>query len=206
MTRIALLCALASAPIGLGNVGLGPTSIAAAPAEPRRASTKQQNNQPLHSRVARIVLGDGRVVRGTVKFKAPKRLRLKHLKSGVRYTKEFPVEEIESVRVRKWRGRFIKRNKDGEVFEFAPHEYEVRLRSGMVLSRQGNLLPFLKTLPLQNSDGQLTIFSFWLDLRRADGSWFTGMKGSERTECHKDVLKQIEFIVPKADAHDEPDE
>ncbi len=170
---------------------------------PARTSKSNQATTVAYRREARVVLGDGRTVRGFVVFRAPKQLAFEHTRSGVRYTKRFPIEEMESVRIRQWQSVFVRRNKQGEVFRFEPLEFEVRLKSGATLSRSGSFLPFLQQFGLVNDDGRVQLFAFWMDLRRADGTWFTGMQGSKRAEAHKDVVRMIEFVQPKPKEEEE---
>ena len=168
---------------------------------PGRASKKEPTAKTspaiVHRKTARIVLGDGRTVRGLALFRAPTAVTFKHMRAGIAYSKRFDVSEIESIRIRQWRARFVRRSKDGEIFHFEPYEFEVRLKSGATLARKGSFFSFLKQFPIQNDNGRVLLFTFWVDLRKADGSWYTGMQGTERTEAHKDVVRMVEFVAPK---------
>ena len=178
-------------------------------AGPTRAPKKEAASKPTGSVVyrkeARIVLGDARTARGLALFRAEKELTFKHTTGGISYSKRFAVDEIETIRIRQWRGQFVRRNKQGEIYRFEPYEFEVRLKSGATLARKGQFLAFLKQFVLQNDNGRVMLFTFWVDLRRPDGSWFTGMRGNERTEAHKDVVRMIEFVKPKPEPDPDPD-
>lgn len=170
-----------------------------------KGSDKSKTKAPVHRREARIVLGDGRIVRGVALFRSEKQITLQHHSGGVAYSKRFDVSEIETIRVRQWRARFVRRAKQGEIFHLEPYEFEVRLKSGATLTRKGSFLPFLKQFPIENDNGRVMLFTFWIDLKRPDGSWYTGMQGSERTEGHKDVVRLIEFVKPRPETDPDPD-
>ena len=49
---------------------------------------------------------------------------------------------------------------------------------------------------LENKNGKVALFTFWVDLKRPDGKWHTGLSGPEsgvRVMCHPEVVRRIDF-------------
>ncbi len=86
--------------------------------------------------------------------------------------------------------------RDGQVFRFEANRALYILNDGARLVVDGPLFPFLNDFALSNQHGAVRVFSFWIDLQKPDGSWYTGMQGpagGERTMPHPDVLTRIVF-------------
>ncbi|MBI3396628.1 MAG: hypothetical protein HY042_12375 [Spirochaetia bacterium] len=147
-------------------------------------------------REAKFILGDGRSVKGVLVFSAVDKIMVNHIHAGVNYHKELRPADILSVDIKKWRGRETKQVKDGRVFEFHPYETQVLLRDGTTVS-PSEFFGFFRKLNIESANGRVALFTFWVDLLKENGSWYTGMTGSQekpRTTCHKDVVKRIEFL------------
>lgn len=145
----------------------------------------------------RITLGDGRVIPGTIRFRAPKKLTVRHIKDGVPYTRTIRITEIGRIENRAWKAEFLRRNRQGEVFQFDVSSFDLILKDKTPLHLQGALYPFLKRLQLQNDNGRVILYTYWIDLLRKDGTWYTGLPllpGRIRKKCHRDVIRRIDFI------------
>ncbi len=164
--------------------------------EPSKTDEPRENAEKTFVLESRLTLGDGRVVRGRLRFQAPEKLRLTHEADGVQYEKSIGMGEIASIEILKWKGKFLRENKSGMVYEFAPEEFRIRLKDGHELRKTGGFFPFLKKVAMENKNGQIQVFTFWMDLKKPDGTWFTGINGPEsglRNTCHGDVVRRIDF-------------
>lgn len=145
---------------------------------------------------AKLTLGGGRSVRGQIKLQMPERIDLSHEADGVHYDRQIAPSEIASIEILKWKHKFIRENRQGLVYEFYPEEVRIRLRDGAEMKRSGPLFAFLKQFTLENRNGKTALFTYWVDLKKPDGSWHTGLSGPEngiRVVCHPDVVRRIDF-------------
>ncbi len=148
-----------------------------------------------HSEV-RIVLGDGRNLNGRLTLKTPAEMTIHHSLSGVKYQKVIRMKDISSISFRSWQGEKLRQNKVGQVYRFNVASYAIALKSGQALAVKGEIFPFLKEFQLNNANGTVKLFSFWMDLYKKDGSWYTNISGPQdgrRLTCHRDVVKSISF-------------
>ena len=142
-------------------------------------------------------MGDGRSVSGSIKLKVPPQIRIEHSKDGINYYKDIRMEDINFIELKAWKGRFLKRKSQGEVYRFEVSRYVLHLNSGQALIHRGEILPFLREFSLSNENGKVRLYSYWLDLYTKEGTWHTGMQGAfgkERVLCHAAVVKKISFI------------
>lgn len=142
-----------------------------------------------------VTLGDGRQLKGKIRVRVPERLSIVHTVDGIQYRKIVRPEEIRAIKFKRWRGRLVRQQETGQIFQFDVDRYALELTNGQILNRDGELFRFLTQFVLENENGSVQLFSFWGDLQKKDGSWFTGMKGpsTSRVACHKDVIQRIEF-------------
>ncbi|MCR9141701.1 MAG: hypothetical protein NXI24_05570 [bacterium] len=142
-----------------------------------------------------ITLGDGRRLKGKIRVRVPERLSITHVVDGIQYRKLVRPEEIQAIELKRWRGRLVRQQEKGQIFQFDVDRYTIELNGGQVLKRDGELFVFLNQFVLENENGSVQLFSFWGDLQKKDGSWFTGMQGpsTSRVAAHKDVVQRIEF-------------
>lgn len=163
---------------------------------PRDKADKTEGPARQYSLSAKMTLGDGKVVRGQVKLSAPESMQISHETGGVRYERQLHPDEISSVEVLRWKHRFLKENSSGLVYEFAPDEVRIRLKDGGEIKRSGPIFSFLKQFAVENKNGKVTLFTFWIDLKKPDGKWYTGLSGPEngvRVTCHPEVVRRIDF-------------
>ena len=174
----------------------------------RRKDAPKEDPGVLHSLDVRVTLGDGRIVRGKMHFRAPEKFAVQHTRQGVAYTKVIGVQDLRAIEFRKWKSNFRRRNKEGEIFWFEVAETRIELKSGGALVKPGSF-PFLKRVLMENANGRAYFYSFWIDLLRPDGRWYTGMpalQGQTRAECFKDVIKRIEFTSAESEPDPESDD
>lgn len=160
-----------------------------------KESGKDQPQDPLHTLSCRITLGDGRLVSGTIQFRAPDTLQLEHRKDGLVYRKMVRIHDLEKVEIHRWSGEILRESREGKVYEFHPSEYTLELKNDQSLRVQAGLFAFLSTFTLENENGKVSLFTFWRDFLTPEGKWHTGLVGSgtSRTSPHPDVVRQIEF-------------
>ncbi|MBX7056903.1 MAG: hypothetical protein K1X75_02475 [Leptospirales bacterium] len=173
-----------------------PAGVNPGPGSETQNSSSRGAEAPLHSAAARIYLGDGRLISGRISFRTPERFVLRHIADGVAYERPVSLAELRTVEVKRWRGRPGRELRDGQVYRFEPDRTLYILADGSRLLVEGPILPFLSDFPLANQHGAVRFFTFWMDLLKADGSWYTGISGptsGERTMCHPDVIKRIVF-------------
>ena len=158
---------------------------------------KPPSNQQNFTLQASLELGDGRKVSGKIKFNAPDKLIIRHVKNDIPYTKEVLIQNFSEIELLKWKGMHQRKTKEGEVYKFNVNSFSLKLKNGSSYVINENLFPFLENLQIENSNGQVSLFTYWIDLVKPDGSWYTGMSGpvtGNRIICHKDVVKKISFI------------
>lgn len=145
---------------------------------------------------AKITLGDGREIEGTVALHAPEELVVEHLSGGIKYKKKIRIEDIVIIDIKQWQSHEIGKSKKGRVFEFIVSRYELTLKDGYRLHKEDDVFPFLKKLQIGNENGSTTLYTFWRDLLHENGTWYTGVSGPEgsRVTPHPDVVKRIEFL------------
>ena len=125
----------------------------------------------------------------------PDKLSIIHTVDGIQYRKTIRPEELRAISFKRWRGTLVRQQEGGQIFQFDVDRYSLELVSGQILHREGDLFQFLQRFEVENENGSVQLFSFWGDLQKKDGSWFTGMQGpsTSRVACHKDVVQRVEF-------------
>lgn len=185
-----------SAPNSGVNNGAGNGANSAPNGGPQPGASQPRPDWPARTLSLAVTLGDGRIVRGRTRIQAPDRLALVHTVEGVRYEKIVALTDIRSIEVKRWRGRQVRATRDGNVFQFDVDRVAITLADGGVLLRDGPLPPFFLQFDINNQHGQVRFFTFWLDLQKSDGRWYTGIEGpatGERVVGHADVIKRISF-------------
>ncbi|MCB1173330.1 MAG: hypothetical protein KDK39_07195 [Leptospiraceae bacterium] len=164
------------------------------PAKESAANSKQSQSKAWLIELL-LTLGDGRQLKGELPVEAPEKFKLNHVKDGIQYQKEVHLADIERIEIERWSGSLVSSKKQGQLYEFRPSRIMVQLRGGYTLEALGDAFAFLGSFPVYNQNGRVQLFSFWLDLQKADGSWYTGMSGphSSRKIPHKDVVRVLEF-------------
>lgn len=144
----------------------------------------------------KVQLGDGRHVSGRIRLKVPPTLRLEHSKNDIDYYKDIRMEDVTALEIKAWQSKYIRRRPVGEIYHFEVARYIIHLENGQSLLHIGALFPFLQSFTVQNANGNVRLYAYWVDLLKKDKTWHTGMKGpvsGERVLAHKDVVHKIFF-------------
>ncbi|WP_411823600.1 hypothetical protein [Leptospira sp. 'Mane'] len=148
--------------------------------------------------VQNLTLCDGRTVRGEGTI-LTEGIQFIHVKDGIEYKKKLKMEEIESIRIETWELKQKKEEKKGISFEAMPKKIRIRARSGESYYKESGLADLkLLNLEIKNNNGAATLYSYWIDLRYPNGTWFSGLPaikndGLVRDDCLKDVVRLIEW-------------
>ncbi len=174
-------------------------------AKKRKPVPRRGMKYVLHKQDVQVRRCGGTSVRGVVRLRVPekKKLFIRHTKEGVGYTKAIRVDDIHVISFRKWRSRFVRRNRSGEIFHFIVAESKLTMRDGNSFTVPNSVFPALWRLDvLHNVNGLTSVFTFWVDLLGKDGKWHTGvpvLKNDVTSTCHKEVVKSIEFVKKDAE-------
>lgn len=163
---------------------------------PGRQPAENENDQDFELR-ARLVLGDGRTLSGKIRLRAPERFTIRHTRQGVQYNKPVQMRDIRAIEMIKWSGKELRQNRSGSVYEFDVSEFKITFADNTSVVVSGELFTFFKSFSFENSNGRVTLYTYWMDLLQKDGQWYTGLDGpaSRRTACHKDAVKKISFTT-----------
>lgn len=165
--------------------------------EENRGGNEQQGPQLQERRFSvKVELCDGRRVGGNITVRVPEVISIFHQVDGVRYRKDVKPREIRSIELKRWKGAMVKQRENGWIYRFDADRSVVELHGGRSLIRDGELFPFLSQFVVENPNGTVQLFSYWVDFQNKDGEWYTGIEGpsnGHRVVCHKDVVKRIEF-------------
>jgi hypothetical protein len=148
--------------------------------------------------VQTLTLCDGRTIRGEAEGMG-EGFQFTHLKEGIEYKKKLKWEEVESVKIDSWELKQKKEEKKGISYEAFPKRVRIRTKNGEIFYKDSGLADIkLLNLSVKNNNGTATVFSYWIDLKYPNGSWFSGLphlKGDSllREECYKDVVRMIEW-------------
>ncbi len=186
---------------------LSPSPLFSQNASGKKEEKKVQEKGTLYRLNVSVTLGDGRKVEGILSLRAPDSFTLRHSREGITYEKKLSLPGIRAVEIRRWKGIPVRKNRQGEIYRFEPASYVVELKDDSNLVHEGELFSFLKEPLLKNRNGSVKLFSYWLDLRREDNTWYTGMEGPVdgfRNVPHKDVIKRIDFFGDDSRAGVEP--
>lgn len=152
-------------------------------------------NRSLNSEVT---LCDGRLLKGKSNISLPDTLTLTHTVDGLEFIKKVRISEIQSIEFERWLPNSEgDRRREGKVYRFDVSRFRVELVDSTTLSVQRPLPNFLQKLTFSNKNGEVLLYSFWMDLLKSDNTWYTGIQGppsGERHFCHKDVIRKIRFI------------
>ena len=173
----------------------GPATVRLSNLGDQESTTPERETPGISIRVS-IVLGNGREVTGTTELRTPETLVVRHTRDGILYEKTISIRDIASIELKRWEGRLVAQRSEGDLYRFSVRDFQIEMRDGYQMTVQGNFLPFLDQVVLVNANGSVTLFSYWLDLLREDGTWFTGLSGpvaGTRVVCHEDVIKKILF-------------
>jgi len=160
---------------------------------PARKPATNQPKPPAVTLHVEVTLCDGRQTSGDVTVSADDPLTIKHTREGISYTKSVHLRDIHAIEIKKWKGHSVRETRDGLVYRFTPASYRIELAEN-TLDIQGDFFSFFQDFDLKNRNGSVRLFSYWMDLEKKDGTWYTGMTGpgnGYRILCHNDVVRKI---------------
>ncbi|MCB1167322.1 MAG: hypothetical protein KDK37_11265 [Leptospiraceae bacterium] len=174
--------------------------VAGAPLHSEKESNPDKGPKMMeYTARAKITLGDDRSVKGKSTFQAPETFIFQHNRDGVLYEKTIHAKDVRALHFEKWKPVKVGENKEGDVYRFEVTSFQIELKDGYTLQVNNGIPAFWQSFVLENDNGRVRFFTYWMDLLKKDsGKWFTGMEGpasGERSFCHKDVIRSIEFFV-----------
>ncbi|MDV6234230.1 hypothetical protein CH379_001115 [Leptospira ellisii] len=143
----------------------------------------------------KLVLCDGREVEGY--WKNPSlEFKFKHKKGGITYSKSLKLEELSKIRVLSWKLQPGNKRKEGTPYRAEPYQIQMVSFFGESFQKEPSPAGEIQQIQLNNQFGETTLFFYWNDLQYENGQWYSGLKsfsGEFRTDCHADVVREIQF-------------
>jgi hypothetical protein len=145
-----------------------------------------------------LTLCDGRIVSGSWES-VFKDIQFIHTKDGIQYKKTISMRNIDKISIMNWKLENERETPKGKQVQFNPSEIKIRDDLGGEFYRETSKdMEYLWKIEIQNSNGNATLYAYWVDLLNKEGKWFTGLPKikdgvSERKDCYKDVIKEIRF-------------
>ncbi len=160
-----------------------------------RGDKPSTNPASIRKNVA-VTLCDGREVKGFLDFKN-EGLTFAHVKDGISYKKKISWNELYSIRIESWEMKPKKEDKKGQPYDLIPARVRLQMKSGEKYIKETGVADFqFLNLTIENANGQAQLFTYWVDLRYPNGSWFSGLSltgnsESQREDCLKDVVRSV---------------
>lgn len=148
--------------------------------------------------VLTLTLCDGRTVRGESPNKQEV-IQFEHTKDGILYKKKLNLSEIDSLKIDNWEFKQKREDKKGISYELVPKKIRIRTKTGETFYKETGLADLqLLSFEIKNSNGVANLFSYWVDLKYPNGSWYSGLatvknESNGREDCLKDVVRMIEW-------------
>lgn len=145
---------------------------------------------------ADVALCDGRTLKGRIQLEMPDSILFTHTVDGLDFVKKVRLADIKSIEFERWIPAEQGKGKDGRVFRFDVSRFRVELADSTLIV-QKPIPSYMNKVKFSNRNGDVLLYSFWMDLLKTDNSWYTGIQGppsGERAFCHKDVIKKIIFV------------
>ncbi|MCC5813853.1 MAG: hypothetical protein JJT78_03790 [Leptospira sp.] len=161
-------------------------------------SKESKNNSNEKEQKLRVTLCDGRQIVGSW-LEKNKEITFHHIRDGIRYQKTIQTNTIDKVRIQTWKAEIHKKENDGTAFKMLPNSVLIQLKSGESFQKDSGLQGTeYSVLKIKNENGSATVYSMWIDLLYKDGNWYSKLKKitpeEDRTDCHKDVIREIQFL------------
>ena len=144
-----------------------------------------------------VNLCDGRKVSGNWAEKNTD-IEFTHVREGIRYKKSLKTSEIQSVRLISWKADPNKQEKEGMSYKMLPSKVRIQIKSGEHFEKDKGLEGTeYSIITVENKNGSATLYTLWMDLLYKDESWYSKLDKFdiklERTDCHPDVIREIQF-------------
>ncbi len=159
---------------------------------PRKDSKKEKN---VKTASVTVKLCDGRQVTGSIEYEKEEIL-FQHLRDGIKYDKKMRITEIKQIKILSWDLKKGKKVSDGITYRASPAKVQITNASVENFILKGLQDTEFQNLNISNQNGIAKLYTFWFDLQYENGSWFSklsSISGSEREDCHADVIRTIQF-------------
>lgn len=143
----------------------------------------------------KVILCDGREVEGFWK-NPPLEFKFKHKKNSITYSKSLKLEEISKFKIVSWKLKAGNKRKEGTPYKAEPYQIQMISFSGESFQKEPSETGEIQRILFNNQFGDATLFFYWNDLQYENNQWFSGLKpflGEYRTDCHADVIREIQF-------------
>lgn len=172
-----------------------------APAEDGDATGQNQQKKSDPKLTARslnadVALCDGRTLKGKVQLELPDSISFVHVVDGLEFQKRVRPGDIRSIEFERWAPSEMEQRKTGRIFRFDVTRFRVELSNQVILTVEKPMPSYLGHMTFSNKNGNILLYSYWMDLLKPDNTWYTGIQGpanGDRTFCHKDVIKKLTF-------------
>ncbi len=145
----------------------------------------------------KLVFCDGREVEGFWK-NPPFEFKFQHKKNNITYSKSLKLDEISKIKITGWKLKSSNKRKEGIPYRAEPYQIQMISLSGEIFFKEPSPTGEIQQIQFGNQFGDTTLFLYWNDLQYENGHWFSGLKpfsGEVRTDCHPDVVREIQFSV-----------
>ncbi|MDF3820026.1 hypothetical protein P3G55_08960 [Leptospira sp. 96542] len=148
--------------------------------------------------VLNLTLCDGRTVRGESPSSI-ETISFEHNKDGILYKKKLNLGELGSIKIDSWELKQKREEKKGMSFEVVPKKIRIRTKAGETFYKDTGLADLkLLNFEIKNNNGVAILYSYWIDLKYPDGSWYSGLPAVKnnaltREDCLKDVVRMVEW-------------
>jgi hypothetical protein len=162
------------------------------PSTHKKESKKEKN---LKTAAVTVKLCDGRQVSGNIEYEKEDIL-FQHIKDGIKYDKKIRVTEIKQIKILSWELKKGKKVKDGITYKTSPLKVQITNNDAENFQMKGLQDTEFLNLNVSNENGIAKLYTFWLDLQYDSGAWFSklgSVSGTEREDCHADVIRVIQF-------------
>lgn len=159
---------------------------------PKKDSKKDKN---IKTASVTVKLCDGRQVTGNIEYEKEE-IFFQHLKDGIKYDKKMRITEIKQIKVLSWELKKGKKVKDGTTYQALPTKVQITSASAENFIVKGLPETEFQNLNISNQNGIAKLYTFWFDLQYENGYWFSklsSISGTEREDCHADVIRTIQF-------------
>ena len=157
---------------------------------------KPSSNAPVTRKNVSVTLCDGREVKGFLDLRNDG-LQFSHTKEGIQYKKRIGWNELYSIRIESWELKPKTEDKKGIPFDLLPSRIRLQTKTGERYFKENGVADFqFLNLTIENANGQAQLFTYWVDLKYPNGTWFSGLPplpGAEtfREDCFKDVVRSV---------------
>lgn len=190
--------------LGFGSLGGQPRlpkdpSLPNVPMEDKKEERNARgDSEKKETSVINLTLCDGRTIRGESANKS-EAINFEHTKDGILYKKKLSYSELDSIKIDSWELKQKREDKKGISYDLLPKKIRIRTKSGEVFYKDTGLSDLkLLNFEIKNSNGTANLFSYWIDLKYPNGTWFSGLPSLKndsgfREDCLKDVVRMIEW-------------